>query len=98
MRLSSLPPSKRAISRARTCLSMGACWPNVIIYAHMIGIPRVISAPAQRVILGEGPVWDERTQTLYWVDIERGELHRCNFDGSNAHVTRIGERLGCIAL
>jgi D-xylonolactonase len=63
----------------------------------MIGAVRVICAPTRRVILGEGPVWDEQTQTLYWVDIERGELHQCNADGSNAFVTGIGERLGCIA-
>jgi D-xylonolactonase len=64
----------------------------------MIGVPRVICAPAERVALGEGPVWDDRTQRLYWVDIERGDLHHCNADGSEPDVTRVGERLGCIAL
>jgi D-xylonolactonase len=64
----------------------------------MIGVPRVICAPARPVLLGEGPVWDERTQILYWVDIERGELHQCKADGSQSQVTPIGERLGCIAL
>ncbi|SHI47604.1 SMP-30/gluconolactonase/LRE family protein [Pseudozobellia thermophila] len=28
-----------------------------------------------RSLLGEGPVWDERSQTLYWVDIEGKKLH-----------------------
>lgn len=28
-----------------------------------------------RSLLGEGPVWDERNQTLYWVDIEGKKLH-----------------------
>jgi len=43
-------------------------------------------------------VWDERTQTLYWVDIERGKLHQCNADGSNETSTQIGQRIGCVAL
>jgi hypothetical protein len=28
----------------------------------MLLAPRVVSAPAPRVLLGEGPVWDERIQ------------------------------------
>jgi len=27
-------------------------------------------------ILGESPLWDEREHVLYWVDIDRGEIHR----------------------
>ena len=54
--------------------------------------------PSTRAILGEGPVWDEQTETLYWVDIERGELHQCRADGSGQGSTRIGQRIGCIAL
>jgi L-arabinonolactonase len=64
----------------------------------MLLVPRVVCAPAQRVMLGEGPVWDVRTQILYWVDIERGELHQCKADGSQPQVTPVGKRLGCIAL
>lgn len=26
-------------------------------------------------LLGEGPIWDERTDTLYWIDIRRKILH-----------------------
>jgi sugar lactone lactonase YvrE len=29
-----------------------------------------------RAALGEGPVWDDRTETLLWVDIHRHEVHR----------------------
>lgn len=54
--------------------------------------------PSTRAILGEGPVWDEQTQTLYWVDIDRGELHQCLADGSRQKSTQIGQRIGCIAL
>jgi sugar lactone lactonase YvrE len=74
-----------------------------MVYAGGYGFPmsrelRVICAPDERVMLGEGPVWDDRTKTLYWVDIDLGNLHQCNADGSRVKVTRIGERLGCVAL
>jgi xylono-1,5-lactonase len=59
--------------------------------------PQLISG-ARRAVLGEGPVWDDRVQTLYWVDIERGELHRCQADGSGESSIRIGQRIGCITL
>jgi sugar lactone lactonase YvrE len=51
-----------------------------------------------RALLGECPVWDDRTQTLFWVDIERGEIHQCSADGTNMRTTHVGERIGCIAL
>jgi xylono-1,5-lactonase len=54
--------------------------------------------PSTRAILGEGPVWDEQTQTLFWVDIDRGELHHCQADGSKHGSTRIGQRICCVAL
>ena len=31
---------------------------------------------ASAAIVGEGPVWDDGERCLYWVDIERGEVHR----------------------
>lgn len=49
-------------------------------------------------VLGEGPVWDERSQRLYWVDIESGTVHRCAADGADAVVWRVGQKIGCIAL
>jgi sugar lactone lactonase YvrE len=32
--------------------------------------------------LGEGPVWDARDQSLYWVDIPESRVHRMAADGS----------------
>jgi sugar lactone lactonase YvrE len=31
---------------------------------------------ASAAVVGEGPVWDSDDRCLYWVDIERGEVHR----------------------
>jgi D-xylonolactonase len=60
-------------------------------------IARLLNATS-RASLGESPTWDERTQSLYWVDIERGELHRCRADGSDEATVQVGRRVGCIAL
>ena len=45
--------------------------------------------------LGEGPTWDAKTQTLYWVDIleKRLHYHRENEDG----FFQMDEMLGCLA-
>ena len=44
-------------------------------------VAMVLSAKAQ---IGEGPVWDARTQRLYWVDIVGRELNVFNpADGTN---------------
>ena len=59
--------------------------------------PRLLTR-ASRAVLGEGPVWDERAQILYWVDIERGELHHCRADGSAESSWPIGQKIGCVAL
>jgi sugar lactone lactonase YvrE len=32
--------------------------------------------------LGEGPVWDDQDQALYWVDIPQGRVHRMDAAGS----------------
>ena len=45
-----------------------------------------------RAHLGEGPVWDTRTQTLYWLDI----LSRCIFANDDLLV-QVDETVGCLA-
>jgi sugar lactone lactonase YvrE len=42
--------------------------------------PERVQAPV--CTLGEGPVWDARDQSLYWVDIPEGRVHRMAADGS----------------
>lgn len=46
--------------------------------------------------VGEGPVWDETTDSLYWVDIPRGAIHRLA-DGIDTVVARCGGPVGAIA-
>jgi sugar lactone lactonase YvrE len=42
--------------------------------------PTRVDAPV--CTLGEGPVWDVRDQSLYWVDIPESRVHRMAADGS----------------
>ncbi len=49
-------------------------------------------------MLAEGPVWDERSQRLYWLDIERGRI--CRFDPSSKSNQEwiLGTRVGFAVL
>lgn len=51
-----------------------------------------------RARLGEGPVWDDRAQRLYWVDIYNHRVHR--FDPATQHHDwfDVGDAVGCFAL
>jgi sugar lactone lactonase YvrE len=51
-----------------------------------------------RAQLGECPRWDERTGSLYWVDILEPALHR--FDPKTGHdeAFRLPEHIGCFSL
>jgi len=52
----------------------------------------------QKYELAEGPVWDARSQSIYWVDILKGALHEFNFQNSNHHTYSINEMIGSFAL
>jgi sugar lactone lactonase YvrE len=45
-------------------------------------------------ILGEGPVWDDREQRLWWVDIERRQLHRFNPGTGKDRQFQLEDRVG----
>jgi sugar lactone lactonase YvrE len=47
--------------------------------------------------LGEGPVWDERTRVLWWLDIFAGQLHALDSSGGIEQVFTVGEQIGAIA-
>jgi len=49
-----------------------------------------------RCAVGESPVWDQRDQRLYWVDIDAATIYRMEPDGA-IRAWRMAEKIGCIA-
>lgn len=49
-------------------------------------------------ILGEGPVWDWRSNDLFWIDIRRMQVFRRNHTAGQTGQWVLPERLGCVAL
>ncbi len=60
-----------------------------------LGVELVLDAHA---LVGEGPVWDDTSGTLVWVDIMRNAVHR--YDPATGHdrATDVGQPLGAAAL
>ena len=51
-----------------------------------------------RALVGEGPVWDDRRQALWWIDVKDPRLFRYDpASGENLELN-MPERIGCIAL
>lgn len=48
--------------------------------------------------LGEGPVWDETQQKLWWVDILSGKLHKYNPSSAKNSSVDMGEHIGAAVL
>jgi sugar lactone lactonase YvrE len=51
-----------------------------------------------RAALGEGPVWDEREQCLWWVDIMSKSVHRTKPADLHDDVYAVGQFVGSLAL
>jgi sugar lactone lactonase YvrE len=51
-----------------------------------------------RNVLGEGPVWDEREQALYWVDIVAPAVHRLDPATDTVLTWPIDADVGCVVL
>lgn len=49
-------------------------------------------------VLGEGPLWDARTDTLYWVDIAAGTVFAQADDAHRPTRIDIGSQVGCLGL
>ena len=47
-----------------------------------------------KATLGEGPAWDAKTQTLYWVDILERRLHIYN---GKDRTIQLKDYIGCVA-
>lgn len=52
--------------------------------------------PPNDTLLGEGPVWDHRTQVFYWVDITAGRVHAFDWVDQSSKVYEIGEYVGAV--
>ena len=59
-------------------------------------VPRRIGA--QTDILGESPIWDDRTQCLYWVDIRRPAIRRLHTATGRFDSWAMPDLVGSIAL
>lgn len=55
----------------------------------------VVDAHAQ---IGEGAVWDDAEQVLYWVDIPAGEVHRFDPATGEDRAWTVGEAVGSLAV
>ncbi|MBB6448396.1 sugar lactone lactonase YvrE [Geomicrobium halophilum] len=48
--------------------------------------------------LGEGPVWNEKKQTLYWVDINGQKIHKWKMKQDQQIAYHLPEKVGCLAI
>ncbi|MFD3914184.1 SMP-30/gluconolactonase/LRE family protein [Streptomyces sp. NPDC058603] len=51
-----------------------------------------------RATLGEGPLWDARTDTLYWVDIVAGVVFAQTSGAGRPRRIEVGAQTGCLGL
>lgn len=67
---------------------------------HCVNTPNPDLKPilTARARLGEGPIWDERSQLLYWVDIYNHRVHQFNPETGRNRFIDVGETVGAIAL
>lgn len=48
--------------------------------------------------LGEGPLWDEEEQRLYWIDSLGKAIHRCTEEGGAVETFAVPDHIGSLAL
>ena len=58
-------------------------------------VKAVLEAGAE---LGEGPVWDEESETVLWVDIKGRRLHSYNVRDDENHSIELPTEVGAVAL
>src|SRR5687768_3155151 len=53
---------------------------------------------AHEAILGEGPVWDDSSSQLYWIDIKGKTVFRYNPAGGALQSWQLQQMIGCLAV
>ena len=53
---------------------------------------------AQNCLLGESSIWDDRSNSLYWIDIVRPAIHRFNFNKNQHNFWLMPDKIACIGL
>ncbi|ALC07123.1 senescence marker protein-30 [Corynebacterium deserti GIMN1.010] len=51
-----------------------------------------------KTTLGEGPIWDEASQRLFWIDSGDGRIFRSTAEGTELRAWEVGEQIGSMAL
>lgn len=51
-----------------------------------------------KTTLGEGPVWDEESQRLHWIDSADGRIFRSTHEGRELRAWDVGEPIGSLAI
>lgn len=68
------------------------------IYYNVTMINEFNLLVATPCILGESPRWDEKTNHIYWVDIDGMVLHSLNLETNTHDSRKFDEPIGCVVL
>ncbi len=63
---------------------------------HDLSVQPVELLVDARAVVGEGPIWDSRSNVLWWIDVERGALHRYDTTNGSNTTTDLGQRVGAV--
>ena len=72
--------------------------PSPLASLSMPAVPLLTRVGDQTDILGECPLWDERAQALYWIDIRRPALRRLQLASGHVDTWALPALVGSIAL
>ncbi len=48
--------------------------------------------------LGEGPVWDEQKNQIWWIDFDQAQLHKYDLTNQKSEIRELPEKVGSFAL